>query len=124
MNKVKVSILGKDYVLQTEEKEEYARSLAKAVDRSIKEIMNVDPSLSITSACILASIDAIDNRLKMETECDNLRFQLKDYINEAKTASTKAEAALRRCEKLESENKELINRIELYTLQAKLNGQE
>ena len=91
MNKVRVTILGKEYVLKTPEKEEYVVGLARTIDRTIREIMKADETLSITSACILASLDAFDAKTKMETDVDNLRFQLKDYINDAMQANNKAD---------------------------------
>ncbi|MBC8610916.1 Uncharacterized protein conserved in bacteria [uncultured Ruminococcus sp.] len=120
MNKVRVTILGKEYVLKTPEKEEYVVGLARTIDRTIREIMKADETLSITSACILASLDAFDAKTKMETDVDNLRFQLKDYINDAMQANNKADELEKRVEQLEDEKKDLENQLSLYTLKAKL----
>ena len=112
--------LRKEYVLKTPEKEEYVVGLARTIDRTIREIMKADETLSITSACILASLYAFDAKTKMETDDDNLRFQLKDYINDAMQANNKADELEKRVEQLEDEKKDLENQLSLYTLKAKL----
>lgn len=120
MSKIKVTILGKDYVLQTPEDEKYVIGLSRALDRSIREIMKNDTTLSITSACILSALDAYDMKSKIETEADNLRFQLKDYINDAMRANARADELQKKIEQLERENKDLQTEIELNNLQKKL----
>jgi cell division protein ZapA len=120
MNKVKVTILAKDYTLQTPEDEKYVIGLAKALDRDVRAIMKNDPTLSITSACILAALDAYDTRSKIETEADNLRFQLKDYINDAVKANARADELQKQVQQMERQIKDLQNDIELNNLQKKL----
>lgn len=120
MNKVKVSVLEKDYVLQTSENEAYVKRLAHDIDRGIRQIMEGDESLSITSACILFAFDISDGNNKLKTEGDNLRFQIKEYINEAERSNNRAEELERRNGVLETENTALRNKLELYSLKAKL----
>jgi len=53
MNKVKVFIAGKSYVLQTDEEERYVLNLARQVDKGIKDMMQGDSTMSMPDACIL-----------------------------------------------------------------------
>ncbi|MGI5959971.1 MAG: cell division protein ZapA [Massiliimalia sp.] len=116
MNRVRVMIAGKDYVFQTEEEEKYVVGLARQLDRKMKEIMTSDQALSLTSACVLAAMDILDEKEKMGTDTDNLRFQIKDYIDEANRANDRADLLEKKIEALESENKSLKNELELYSL--------
>lgn len=120
MNRVRVMIAGKEYVLQTVEEEKYVIDLAKKLDKGIKDIMAGNDSLSLTSACILMAMDVLDEKAKLSAESDNLRFQVKDYIDEATKANQKVDELEKKVQTLESENKELWNEIELYSLKEKL----
>ena len=110
----------KEYTLQTNEDEKYVIGLSRALDRSIREIMKNDTTLSITSACILSALDAYDMKSKMETEADNLRFQLKDYIHDAMKANARADELEKKTDQLERQVKDLQTDIELNNLQKKL----
>jgi cell division protein ZapA (FtsZ GTPase activity inhibitor) len=120
MNQVKVSIARKDYILQTTEEERYVVELAKILDKKIRDIMGNDRALPLTTACILAGMDILDEKAKALGESDNLRFQIKKYIDEATKAEARAEELQKKMEKLEQENKDLWNEINLYTLKEKL----
>ncbi len=124
MNQVKVSIARKDYILQTTEEERYVVELAKILDKKIRDIMGNDRALPLTTACILAGMDILDEKAKALGESDNLRFQIKKYIDEATKAEARAEELQKKLqkkmEKLEQENKDLWNEINLYTLKEKL----
>lgn len=121
MNRVKVIIAGKDYVFQTtDEDERYVTALAKKLDRGIREIMINDSTVSLTSACILLAMNILDEKEKLGSDADNLRFQIKDYIDEATHANARVEELAKQVEKLENENKQLWNELELYSLKEKI----
>lgn len=120
MNKVRVFIAGKGYVLQTNEQEKYVVDLAKQVDKGIKELMQSDASLSLPSACILFAMDLMDQKAKSGANSDNLRFQIKDYIDEAAAANQKVEEMMKQLETLENEKKALENELQIYSLKEKL----
>lgn len=122
MNKVRVMIAGKDYVFQTVEEEQYVVNLAKKLDKGIRDIMSSNESLSLPSACILMAMDVLDEKAKLSAESDNLRFQIKDYIDEATKANAKVDELTKRIETLERENKELWNEIEIYSLKEKIDN--
>lgn len=124
MNRVKVMIAGKDYVFQTEEEEKYVIELARQLDRKIKDIMTSDQALSLTSACVLAAMDILDEKEKADVDTDNLRFQIKDYIDEANRASDRADSLEKRLEALENENKSLKNELELYSLKEAIDNEK
>ncbi len=120
MNQVKVSIARKDYLLQTTEEERYVVELSRTLDKKIRDIMDSDRTLPLTTACILAGMDILDEKAKALGESDNLRYQIKKYIDEATKAEAKVEELQKKLEKLEQENKDLWNEINLYTLKEKL----
>lgn len=113
MNKVKVAIAGKDYVLQTTEDERYVMNLAKVFDHKINELMEASESLSLTTASLLVGLDILDEATKINTDIDNLRFQVKDYIDEATKANARVRELEKKVEVLEKENKELWHEIEI-----------
>lgn len=120
MSQVRVTIAGKLYALQSTEEERYVIELAKCLDKGIKEIMAQDGALSLTSACILAAMDILDEKTKISKESDSLRFQIKNYIDETIQAEAKVEELERQVAVLEQKNKELVNEINLYSLKETL----
>ena len=52
-NKVKITICGKEYSLQTDERPAYVQQLAGRLDHKITEMMENNDTLSLSSAAIL-----------------------------------------------------------------------
>ncbi len=119
MNRVKVYIAGKDYILQTEEEERYVLGLAKKLDKTIKDMLAGD-GMSLTSACVLAALDAFDEKEKQSVDADNLRYQLKQYIDESGKMNQRIYELEREIEKLTNEKADLQSELKLYSLKEKL----
>ena len=64
------------------ENEEYTRKVASTVDAKISEILQLG-NISIVDAAVLASINLADDYYKVLDTADNLRAQLKDYLEES-----------------------------------------
>ena len=82
MKKIKVSILGKQYAISTDEEEGYLFELADAINAQADEIMNNMPGISVNDACVLTALNALDGRKKAEKSVDNMRLQLVEYLDE------------------------------------------
>lgn len=105
MNRVKVKIYNREYALQTDESPEYTTMLAKKLDEKIDTMMSGAQANSLVDALILISLSALDVSQKANDNIDNIRTQIKDYVDEAAQARLKVE-------KLQRENADLKQEIE------------
>jgi len=98
-----VRIGGFDLSLYSSETAEYTNKIANEVDRRVKEITSVNPSISLTNASLLVAMDLADELLKLETGTDNMRSQLKDYLDDTTKAIAERDEARRMAERLKDE---------------------
>ena len=110
-----VRIGGFDLSLYSSETAEYTHMIASEVDRRVKEITSVNPSISLTNAALLVAMDLADELLKLETGTDNMRAQLKDYLDDTTKALAERDEARRMAERLKDE---------LLTLKIELSGKK
>ena len=105
MNRVKVKIYNREYALQTDESLEYTTMLAKKLDSQIVAMMTGAQAASLVDASILVALSALDASIKANDNIDNIRTQIKDYVDDAGQARLKVE-------QLEHENAGLKAEIE------------
>lgn len=79
---ITVTVGGNEYRLVSSENDEYTRKVAAHVDSKIAEILD-GSSFSIIDAAVLAGINIADEYYKVLDTADNLRTQLKDYLEES-----------------------------------------
>lgn len=84
-NRVTMNICGEDYTLIAEESPSYMERVGKLVDEKLSEVLNAG-SVSRTDAAILAAINLADELLKAQESGENLRRQVKTYLDEAAQA--------------------------------------
>ena len=87
-NRVTVSICGTEYTLLADENAAYMEKVGELVDHKMDELMNV-AHMGRGDAAVLAAVQLADELLKSQDTADNLRHQLKRYLDEA--ASVKSE---------------------------------
>ncbi|MGN1090405.1 MAG: cell division protein ZapA [Huintestinicola sp.] len=104
VNKVKVKICGKEYSLQTDETPDYLIGLAARVDKEINDLIKAKPNFGIQNAAVFVALTSLDEAKKAGESIDNIRSQIKTYVDDA----AKARSAK---EKLAIENKELKAKI-------------
>ncbi len=128
MNKVKVTICGKDYSLKTEETASYFIGLAKKVDNTINQMTAQCDTLSVQSAAVLAALSAFDDAQKANESIDNIRTQIKEYVDEACRARAERDEAVKNEEALKARITELENELRIEqmknTIDSHLNGDE
>ena len=110
-NKVRVRIGGASYTIVTEDDSEYVEELAEFLNNEIRSICNANPTLSITQAAVLVALDQADACRKASAGADNLRVQIKDYLEESARARMEVEVARREVERLNREISDLRNRL-------------
>lgn len=110
-NRVQVKIGGATYTIVTEDEPQYVETLAEDINAEIRSICNSNPSLSITQAAVLVALDQADACKKASASADNLRVQIKDYLEESARAKMEVEVARREVERLNREISDLRERL-------------
>ena len=88
MNRIKITLAGKEYTIQTEESGSYVKQLAESLNKKIEEFMQANESVSMTSASMLVALGLMDDCIKASSDKDNLRKQVIDYLEEATRSRT------------------------------------
>lgn len=83
MNKVRVNICGLNYNLSTDNDTEFVLEISRKLDREIKAVLKRFPAMDTRWAAILCALEAYEERKKSEDSLDNLRSQLKEYMDES-----------------------------------------
>lgn len=81
-NRVMMTICGEDYTLVAEESPSYMERVGNLVDSRLQEVL-ASGNVSRTDAAILAAINIADELLKTQENAENLRRQIKTYVDEA-----------------------------------------
>ena len=86
-NRITVSICGEDYTLVAEESTAYMEQVAALVDKKMKEVI-AGVKVGRNDAAVLAAVNLADELLKNEQSAENLRRQVKSYLDEAAQAKS------------------------------------
>ena len=112
LKKVRLVIAGNDYYINTDEDEDYIRSLAAKLEKDLTAMSNGNPCLSTTMAAVLCA-------LEYSAECsrrDRIIEQLKDVarhaIADSASATVEANEAIREIKRLSEENLRLRRMLE------------
>ncbi len=103
MEKLRLNIAGETYGISTDDDPDYMTGVATEVDEKIREILQNSGRISITQAATLTALDYADKFKKSESTCENLRSQIKSYLEDAARSRTDAEIARRENERLQKE---------------------
>lgn len=103
VTKVKLTICGSNYIVSTTDSEEYVNQLAERLDNDMTEIMTQNPSASVAASAVISALSYLDELNKNASSTDNMRAQIKDYLEDAAKAKLDAEHARREVEKLTAE---------------------
>lgn len=150
MGTVTVTINDQDYNLKAQENEEYLKKIALFVDGKIHSIMENNSSLSVSSAVVLASLNAADEMFKFKDKYEALltreeefkqkereftsminsqEEQISELVKEREILEHTAQKYIEECTKLKSSNKELkfqsqSDRYKILDLEQKLIGNQ
>ena len=105
-SKVRLNICGSSYVDNTSVSEDYMQNLADRLNQDMNELMASSNSVSITTAAVMPALNYRDELEKASGSADNMRRQIKDYLEDAASAKMAAEEARR-------ENVSLKRRIDV-----------
>ncbi len=110
-NRVQVKIGGASYTIVTEDDPEYVENLAEMINDEMRTVCNSNPSLSLTQAAVLVALDHADACKKATASADNLRAQIKDYLEDSARARMEVDVARREVERLNREISDLRNKL-------------
>ena len=121
-NRVTITICGKEYTLQTDEAPSYVKQLAARLDRRIAEMMEGNDTLSLSSAAILVGLSLMDDSYKTSSNMDNIRGEIRNYVEEAGKARAEADALRRELEERKREIETLQTELGLEQLRLGIDG--
>ena len=110
-SKVRLNICGSSYVVNTSESEYYMQNLADRLNLDMNELMASSNSVSITTAAVMTALNYRDELEKASGSADNMRRQIKDYLEDAASAKMAAEEARRENASLKRRVDELERRL-------------
>ena len=86
-NRVTMNICGEDYTLVAEETAEYMEKIGSLVDQRMREVID-KTHVGRNDAAVLAAVNLADELTKSQEGTENLRHQIKVYLDEASAAKS------------------------------------
>lgn len=111
--KVKIKVCGYEFIITSEESEEYVRNVGEKVNSHISKLINFSGSMSTTMASIFTAMEFADDAEKAKRTADNLRQQLQDFLEAATIAKSEAAELRRREHTLQQEVNDLKKSLRL-----------
>ena len=100
-NRVTVTIAGQEYTLVATEDKGYVEKVAGHVDAKIQEVLD-GARVSLVDAAVLGAVNVADEYFKEVEASENLRRQLKEYLEEATKLKLELSEAKREIFKLQN----------------------
>lgn len=91
LKNVPFAVAGTEFMIQTEEEPEYIQNLAKAVDEKISVYLRMGSKVSLSMSSILTAMEYCDEYTKTRADVENLRGQIRTYIEEAQSTADENE---------------------------------
>lgn len=102
-NRVTMSICGTEYILVAEEDAAYMEKIGNMVDAEMQKLMDI-AHMSRDAAAVLAAVNLADQLTKAQEGAENLRRQLKTYLDEASRAKNEAAELRRKLQNTQNQN--------------------
>lgn len=84
-NRVVISICGEEYTLVADETPSYMQKVGSYVSGKMTDVMNA-AKVGRTDAAVLTAVNLTDELFKSQTAAEQLRGQIKGYLDEASKA--------------------------------------
>ena len=114
-NVVKVQLAGRSYNLTSTETPDYTIRLSRELNKRLDMIMSQSESLSSLDAALLCAMDCLDELTKATRNVENIRSQIKDYVDDAAQARLAAEEANKELRVLRAKTEELQSELKKRT---------
>ena len=102
-NRVTMTICGTEYTLIAEEDAAYMEKVGALVDKEMRELMD-SAHMSRDAAAVLAAVNLADQLTKAQEGAENLRRQVKTYLDEASRAKSEAAELRRKLQNAQNQN--------------------
>lgn len=110
-NRIKLNICGCECVIGSDDSESYVRSVGEDVQKTIDAILDKNDRISVTLAAVTAALSYCDDARKATGAAENLRSQIRDYLEDSSHARMEAEESKREIERLKREIQTLRSRL-------------
>ncbi len=114
MNKVKLTIHGSNYVINTDESVEYTEELGRRIDERMTQIMKNSFYISPTQAAIIVALEMADELSKCEKSVEEYRTQVNAYLEDSAKAKSERDYYKRELERVKTEAKFKNDQINLF----------
>ena len=102
-NRVTMTICGTEYILVAEEDAAYMEKIGGIVDTERQQLMD-SAHMSRDAAAVLAAVNLADQLTKAQEGAENLRRQVKTYLDEASRAKSEAAELRRKLQNAQNQN--------------------
>ena len=102
-NRVTMTICGMEYTLVAEEDAAYMEKIGNMVDAEMQKLMD-SAHMSRDAAAVLAAVNLADQLTKAQEGAENLRRQVKTYLDEASRAKNEAAELRRKLQNAQNQN--------------------
>ncbi len=106
-NKITVFVSGHKLTLITEESEKYVTDIASKVETTINSLFSAS-NMSKEKCAVMAALDFCDDEFKSRMTLNEVKEQVKDYIEDSAKLRAENEALKAEIEKLKGEKEELL----------------
>lgn len=110
-NKVHLTICGIDLNVNSEDPESYVLSVGEKVQEVMDGLMSKNDRVSTATAAVIAALSFCDEAKKAKDSADNLRSQIRDYLEDSSKSRMEADEARREIDRLRRELQTLRKRL-------------
>lgn len=103
-NRIVINICGEDYTLLADEAPSYMQKVGQYVDGKMSETLHA-AKVSRTDAAVLTALNLADELMKSQQNAENLRSQLKGYLDDANRAKNEISELKREIFRLQNNRK-------------------
>ena len=103
-NRIVITICGEEYALLADEAPSYMQKVAQYVDTKMSETLRT-VKVGRTDAAVLTALNLADELMKSQQNAENLRAQLKGYIDDANRAKNEISELKRELFRLQNQNR-------------------
>lgn len=103
MEKIRLMVAGTPYNISTDDDLDYVAALGAEIDKKVTGLVNSNARISVTQAAVLTALEYADAYKKSEATSENLRSQIKSYLEDAAVSRSEAEIAKKEIKRLKKE---------------------
>jgi len=101
-NRLTVTIAGQEFTLLSDNDEQYILKIAEYIDGKVNEVMQ-GTRCSVVNAAVLSCVNIADDYFRALDSSENLRRQLKEYIEDSTKAKNELAEARREITRLKKQ---------------------